>query len=795
MWRHARCAVGLAPSRQHAILALRLAMDKRFIISSIVLVFSLVGAMFAYAADSPETSDSTVRNASARSSVGTKSTPGKKPSENPDSLDSQRYLQELLAQLGELSARAKAEYSIVYDQQTHAARLELLDALRDLAQIAKNNADAKQFANSVKLNEILSLAYQSPELFQNAIEKQGVNFVKRGFASGATSQERHTAVKVGDYLRLVKRDVKKINAESSQEERDLAQAEQEYFNENCDAVVAAFEDYMNIGDEESFYALEQILGELYYYQPDSPAVYRLSACLGKVFSSSNFYFEASERFLSELTRRQIDMAFPVRETIREAFAQGSGRIAGRTRLDLRPNAKRAEMALTLDATVSTRTIGSSRGVHVHSDNAGSVVASKQIYLNPNWLLTTVASQASGVMKSTVRGVNTDRIALLGGAVILNKVNQELPFSERESSQRVSARVAQELDEQANLQIATVNNRVKNMLERTHDPLFNHLRSHTSETRFYLQCTLGKYDQWSAPNSEMAPIILQSQLRAKSQDEEYPLADTAASYQQLCQGMYDSSDTHMHRVAQRPYVWSAKSATTSSSSSRNTKKTAKDAKDETLSDVRIRVHQSGPNNVVAVALAGAHFGQDSQIDDVILKFPGVDPQDVKLFLEPYFPKTQRALDPEDNYKDIAVDFDQVRPFSTSFENNKIITVLRVSRIVVDGKELPPIDVRFQYKIEKHGDSFVFLREEVEVVPAGYQDGDVVSARFHMIRRIFLKRLETAIMDEYVVSPIPISTISPEPTTERRGALIPIDITAKNGWFEANFIFDPTFVCQD
>ena len=100
--------------------------------------------------------------------------------------------------------------------------------------------------------------------------------------------------------------------------------------------------------------------------------------------------------------------------------------------------------------------------------------------------------------------------------------------------------------------------------------------------------------------------------------------------------------------------------------------------------------------------------------------------------------------------------------------------------------------FVYRIVKRDGLFVFQREEVEVVPAGYREGDAVSARFHTIRRIFIKRLETAILDEYVVSPVPISTISPTPTDERRGALIPVNITAKEGWLEVELKFDPNYV---
>ena len=705
-------------------------------------------------------------------------------------VDAQTYALEASQRLKQHAQEAKTLYSPIYDQKTLLAKQNLSEALRDYSRVAKSDAAARQFATQIKLDEILSLSNGSPDKFQAAIERTGAKLVSRGFAKTATEQERRVAEAVGDYLRAVKRDLKKILQESSPEERRFAEEEREYFMTNCDLFPQAFDQYLNDGNEESFYALEQILGELCYYQPESPAVYRLTSCLGEVFSSANFFFEASERFLSEISRREILMSFPVRETIREAFAQGNGVISGQTRLDLKPNNKRAEMTIDLVANVNTRTIGSSRGVHVHSDNSGSVMASKPIYLNPNWLLATSPSRASGYMKSTVRGVNTEHVALFGGAVILNKINQELPYSEQESSRRVSNRVASELDRQADVQLQTINDRVKSMFERARDPLFNNLHSHTTESRLFLVCTLGRVDQLSAPNASFAPFMheLFSRRAQESGDDANPLADTLGSYQNACP---DYSEREGRPAAN---LWNT--ITANARSSRLLKREGalvKKGVDATKdSDIRIRIHQSGPNNIAAVALAGAQFGPESQIEDVIRRFQGVEPADVTDFLKPYFPKTQRELDPEDNYKEINVCFDEVRPFSARFENDSITMILRMSQLIVDGKELPPVDVHFVYRIVKRDGLFAFQREEVEVVPAGYREGDAVSARFHTIRRIFIKRLETAILDEYVVSPVPISTISPTPTDERRGALIPVNITAKEGWLEVELKFDPNYV---
>ena len=109
-------------------------------------------------------------------------------------------------------------------------------------------------------------------------------------------------------------------------------------------------------------------------------------------------------------------------------------------------------------------------------------------------------------------------------------------------------------------------------------------------------------------------------------------------------------------------------------------------------------------------------------------------------------------------------------------------MRISSCDVDGKEWGPIEVRLVYRLERRGDEFVFVRDEIEVLPGGYQEGDPVSARFYTFRRIFIKRLEATLNDEYTVSPTPVDTIA---ASERRGALVPKKVEARNGWFHIEF----------
>lgn len=665
---------------------------------------------------------------------------------------------------------------------------------------------------------------------------------------------------------------------------ELAAAEQEYFNENCDQLIAAFEQYRDAGMDDDFEEMLRALGEIKYYQANSPAVAELIETLREYFSHPNLYIEASERFVSAMARQDVKQDFKIQEYIRGSYARGSGVADGIISVDLHPNTERAEMSIVLNTNIKTSTVGTSRGVDVYSDNFGSVLASKRIYVNPDGMFVTALSSANGSMKTRVNSFDANRITPFGGAIIRNKIGQELPLAERESSLRVKQRVAAELEEQVNEQLTAVNDRIKRMFRNGCDPMVRNMKTRTSEDRLYFSCTLGRSWQLAAPDETDSRAIAymkelsrevglaysktsgfyaeeveqpqtkpqtQAQPKAQPKAQPAPRQTTAASSGQCCHyapypaymqprgpvasllsapveivssfayainpltpppttyaapsvrvpapspsktlakpqtqtasGAVDKKTTLLHPVSQQsgpsaktPSILPATS--TSSYLGENNKE----------HDLVLTFHQSGPNNAATVALAGASFGPGCDtLDAVVARFPGLDIAEVKQLLKPYEPKEDRPLDPEDNYENVTILFDDVRPFLTRFDNGKISTVLRIRSCVVDGKEWPPVEVKFVYNIEKRGDSYAFVREEVEVLPEGYQEGDSVSARFHTFRRIFLKRLEKTISNEYVI--VPVSLDDPK-TGVKRGALIPENIEVQEGWITAAFRYDPEY----
>ncbi len=665
-----------------------------------------------------------------------------------------------------LCGQAKAEYSERYDGETARAKEVLLVRIREYSRYAdvKSNSTTRTLTERLKLQNFLERFENKPVEFTAEMERWEKILSETIHNSDAKlEQEKRLNDAIGLYLATSRND---RATPKSEDELELAKAEQEYFNDNCDRLAQAVDAYFTNGEDSSFDEVIRALGEMKYYQPEAPAVAEISRLLQNLFSGCNFYCEASERFLSAVSRQKIEEKFDVQEYIRETYARGNGILKGETTVDLKKNPKQAELTIGLNANITTKTVGQSRGVYVYSDSVGTVNAVKPLFINANGFLTTSQSSAKGRMKTRVNNVNSERLMLFGGKIIMNKVNQELPYSEQESSARMNKRVAEELEAKANEQIDALNRRIDRMLSRGSDPMVRRLATSSSDDRIFCSCCLGRRAQLTAPNEKIEPVV-RNFYKTHEKD-----AFSVSGRKRVAPRYSDS--ILMERT---PY------------SSRRLA-TSYRAEFDSSPDVVVRMHQSGPNNAATVALASAVFGSGADsLDDVIARFPGVEPNDVKEFLTPYIPKEHRELDPEDSpSKEIYVQFDASRPFATSFDRNKIETTLRVASCVVDGKEWGPLEVRFIYRLEKKGASFLFVREDVDVLPEGYVEGDSVSARFHTFRRIFLKRLETQIEDEYVVKPI---SMDDPKTKEKRGALVPSYISAEDGWFTVEFKYDSNY----
>ena len=699
----------------------------------------------------------------------------------------------IVAAVSRQLAAAKNDYSPKYGERTSAVREKLVDEIRNYVKYSATpgHEDAKALVKKLQFETLIKLSEESPVLFRSRLASavDGLSSYARSSQKNV-EKEKSLAVSMEYYLAVFEAATRSEEADDVDSE-ELEREKRELFNLYCDELDRAVREYFAGQGDGSLNSIVSALGEMRYYQSESPSVVRLTNYLHGVFGGQNIFIEASERFLSTYTYRDLTENFGVNENIRGTHAQGAGVLRGGTYIDLRPCETRAEMLIALVANVSTRTIGANRGVFVHTDNLGSVSASKPIYLNPNGIISTTAAVANANMKTTVRGINTERLMPFGGLVIQNKVSQELPESERAGASRIGARVAQDLDAQANTQILEMNRRVENMAIGSSSSMIHNLSSRTTDDRLYLSCVLGRNMQFSVPRADLEEAL--NELRRQNAPEKYVAAETSARSSQLLVNSGRLRNVRDRAVAAVAPNLQGNSVTSISSNTplprldslKNLRLGALERRraERSEPDLVVRFHQTAPNNAAMIALADAVFGPGyDSLDNVLFRFPGVDPADVKEFLTPYMHNGARELDPEDHAEKIFVRFDAVQPFATTFENDTISTFLRISSCDVDGKEWGPIEVRLVYRLERRGDEFVFVRDEIEVLPGGYQEGDPVSARFYTFRRIFIKRLEATLNDEYTVSPTPVDTIA---ASERRGALVPKKVEARNGWFHIEF----------
>ena len=318
---------------------------------------------------------------------------------------------------------------------------------------------------------------------------------------------------------------------------------------------------------------------------------------------------------------------------------------------------------------------------------------------------------------------------------------------------MSARVAAQLDEEANRQIVEFNRR----WARTRNAASPEKRSvrgvasRTDEERLYFSCLVGRESQLASPNDALAAWlrVVDQRKRAEetalSADEEPRPATVAKRY---------SSSAERERVAE-----------------------------DVRGAVAFRAHQSAPNNAAFVALAGLAFNGGDMGEALLARFPGVDPADANEFLGRYQAnKKAETRDPAD--EKLVYQFAQDRPFSVRFADDKIVTRLRFDSFERDGRVWRGLEIRFVYRIEQENGSFSFRRESIDAIPLGLDESAPIPARFQAFRSLVLKMLDDVVLDQYVVDELPIVDWG---TNETLGYLKPVSMSAKDGWFETEFSF--------
>lgn len=658
-------------------------------------------------------------------------------------------VESLIIEIKKLCDDAKKDYAPRYDRAVADARSAAREKIVALEEYAKKNPQDRQ--TSRFLDELrrrgLTGEGVSPQDFQT-----GADWANRFIATCSVPNEVSAiglAVALQDYVDAVARTRETL----SKEDAELFEEERVYFGEICDYFADYLQTYLRENDLEALDAVAFALAELDYYQPESPIVAEIVEKTRSYFKEPNFYLEIDAPTLASFAGRPIDEKFVVCENIRGTQAKGNGRLTGAMTVKLRENADKAELRLALSASVATNTVGSSRGVRVDADNFGRVCAEKTVFWGENGLETT-PSVARGTMKTRVNGVDSERIMPLGGLVVQKKVAKEVPKAEQESAARMSARVAAQLDEEANRQIVEFNRRWARTRSAA-SPEKRSVRSvasRTDEERLYFSCLVGRESQLASPNDALAAWLRVVDQRKRVEEE------TALS---------SGEEPRPASVAKR-YSGSAE---------------RERLPENVRGAVAFRAHQSAPNNVAFVALAGLAFNGGDMSEALLARFPGVDSADANEFLGRYRAnKNAEKRDAAD--EKLVYQFAQDRPFSVRFADDKIITRLRFDSFERDGRVWRGLEIRFVYCIEQENGRFSFRRESIDAIPLGLDESAPIPARFQAFRSVVLNLLDGVVLDRYVVDELPIVDWG---TNETLGYLKPISMRAKDGWFETEFSF--------
>ncbi len=668
-----------------------------------------------------------------------------------------RDVEALVAEVEKLCAEAKKECAPRYDRSVADARIEVREKIVVLTNYLRENPDDRE--SRLLYDELRRQGLANDELSPPAF-RDGARGAVRFAATCSAPKKPGPAADVVVALQRYSEASARTLGSLSEEERRLFDEESVYFGQVCDYFADCLRNYLKNNDLESLDAVGFALAELSGSQPESPSVAKIVEKTRSFFREANFYLEIDEPTLASFAGRAIDEKFVVCETIRGAQARGSGRLAGDMTLRLRENGEKAELCLALSADVATKTIGSSRGVHVGSDNFGKVCAEKTVFWSENGLETT-PSLARGAMKTRVNGITSERLTPLGGLVVQTKVKNEIPKTERESAVRMSSRVAAQLDDEANRQIAEFNKR----WERTRSAASPENRAvrgvatKSDEERLYFSCLVGRANQLATPTAALAAWL-------RDVDERKRVEEATARGDETNAEKLDVADEN------------PRSATVAKRYSGNVERASADGR----RNVSLRAHQSAPNNVAFVALAGLNFEGGDMSEALFARFPGVDPVEATKFLDRYRAKKDDGAATADG--DVTYRFAQDRPFSTRFVDDKIETSLRFDSFVRKGNEQRGLEIKFVYRIERRGESFLFKREAIDAIPLGLDETAPIPARFQAFRSVVLSMLDDVVLDEYVVDELPIVNWE---TNEEIGALIPVSMTAKDGWFEAEFAY--------
>lgn len=388
---------------------------------------------------------------------------------------------EFLSLLEKSRTEAVDGYQEISDNEREKkARDELTREVKDLLYQLNRHPSRQNAASWVKFLKLQELqrALLSSEVSMDILEGS----LKR-FEHDDESLDEPFFAKVGESLANYI-DVLKYPQESNERKQ--------FFTDVCGQVTENVKALLNADNIDAAESVTAGLKTLSEYQPDSEPVKTITALIGKRFSTPNIQMEVNEKCLLSDRPSAFSEPVTVRENIRGTATNGSGTATGTLAVGFAANDKKAEIRLTLDTQIATKTVGYNQGVTVYTTSQGNVTANKSIYLNDD--LTSAPAKATGQMNPRITNINSGR-GNMGTQVVYDRVYQEFPYSKAESQRRMELRLASRLDEEVDKGLKNENgftNLMKFLKDNDYTPRL--IASRTTDDRLYWSALFGNEKQ-------------------------------------------------------------------------------------------------------------------------------------------------------------------------------------------------------------------------------------------------------------------------------------------------------------
>ncbi|MDO5566064.1 MAG: hypothetical protein Q4G59_05360 [Planctomycetia bacterium] len=559
--------------------------------------------------------------------------------------------------------------------------------------------------------------------------------------------------------------------------------DRKYISKLCSELPKSVSKLAEKYDAELAETITLALEDLKYYRPDSNDVRQLVDLISAYFPVPNFMFSISSKLLLPGVARPVSENINVADTIRGAYVTGKGHVEGGLSVSFIPNDQMAELGLLLSTQINTNTVATRDGAYVYSTSTGAVKAKKSVFINKE-ILTGQAS-ASGTMSSQITGVDSGR-RTIGQNIAEQRVMEEKPYSEMESTRKMEYRIATRLDEEVDTQINSLNTSLrKRFISKLEEQKYfpRAIVSRTTTERLFWSALVANDVQFGlpSPNKGIKDGEMKGDLSILLHEScpnnaaFFALAGRRVCDQEVTQNLAGffaqepSEETPVVTDGTSVDSTIVKESVVTSTTDKSTSTTSKDkASAASSKDRKIGKFVAGRNK-----RNKPDAKSDAKSDSK---------EDAKS-------KTKTEAKKSTDDTPLWLSFTGDLPIVATFDKDQIRFSMRIDQFEKDNRTYPGLDVDIIYEIAKNG-SFVFRRKAIDVFPAGLKRGQVIPARFQAIRSMVLKRLEEQLEKEIKVQGIATSNLgnkSSKGSMIRKGLLVPHSVTAQGGWLQLEYEF--------